>query len=188
MAWRCCAPASGMVLEPLVGAQRVGHFEHRQRAVLERDAGVLGLRAFLVGRHPHQAGEAGRASSCRRRSTSRRGPTSGARAHRPRASSRHAKMRSPTPLGPRPVWKSIQPRRAQRRPCSRSTCAQRQVAPGRLAAAVEQAIGVVVLAAATPPTGSALSPCCGDVALHRIGGVGARRPVARARSQCAISS
>ena len=35
-----------MVLEPLVGAQREHHLGLRQGAVLERDRGVLGLRAF----------------------------------------------------------------------------------------------------------------------------------------------
>src|SRR5438067_4267095 len=37
----------GMQLQPLVGAQGVEHLEDRLRAVLERDAGVFGLRAFL---------------------------------------------------------------------------------------------------------------------------------------------
>ena len=46
-----------MVVQPVVGAQRADHFEQRQRAVFERDAGVLGLRAFLVDRVPHQPGE-----------------------------------------------------------------------------------------------------------------------------------
>ena len=44
-----------VVLQPLVGAQRVHHVHHRQRAVFERDAGVLGLRTFFIRGQPHQA-------------------------------------------------------------------------------------------------------------------------------------
>src|SRR6185295_2022094 len=43
-----------MVLEPLVRTQRIHHLEQSLSAVFERDAGVFGLRAFLVSREPHQ--------------------------------------------------------------------------------------------------------------------------------------
>ena len=49
----------GVVLGPLVGAQCVQHVGDGQGAVFQRNAGVSGLRAFLVGRQPHQPGERG---------------------------------------------------------------------------------------------------------------------------------
>jgi hypothetical protein len=50
----------GVVLQPLVGAQREHHVVQGQRAVLHRDAGVLGLRAFAVDRLEGHARELGR--------------------------------------------------------------------------------------------------------------------------------
>ncbi|MNV13202.1 hypothetical protein D3C71_1038330 [compost metagenome] len=49
-----------MQVEPLLGTDGVHHVEHGHRAVLHGDAGVLGMRAFVVDRGPHQAGEEGR--------------------------------------------------------------------------------------------------------------------------------
>jgi hypothetical protein len=110
-----------MVLQPLVGAQRVQHVEEwaacrtRARCRCTRPAGTPRRRRATSG--PVRAPR----SSCRRRSRSPSGPHQARARARAAASSRQAKMRSPWPLGPRPVCRSIQPRRAQRRPCSCST-------------------------------------------------------------------
>jgi len=45
----------GVVLEPLVFAQCVNRLVQRQRAELQRDAGLLSLRTFFIRRVPHQA-------------------------------------------------------------------------------------------------------------------------------------
>jgi len=46
-----------MQLQPLLGAQGENHAFHGQRAVLQSDAGVLGLRALFVHGIPHQPRE-----------------------------------------------------------------------------------------------------------------------------------
>jgi hypothetical protein len=49
-----------MRVQPLLAAQRLQRLQHRHGAVFQRDAGVLGLRAFVVGGVEHHAGEEGR--------------------------------------------------------------------------------------------------------------------------------
>ena len=76
--------------------------------------------------------------------------TAGPHQRRARASAtgswRQAKMRSPTPHGPSPVWTSIQPSRAAAGAVLPQQRTQRSVAPGRCLAAVEEALGMLVLA------------------------------------------
>jgi hypothetical protein len=51
----------GVQVQPMVGPQRLHHVPPRQRAVFQRNAGVLGLWALVEHRAPHQPGEQRRA-------------------------------------------------------------------------------------------------------------------------------
>ena len=126
-----------------------------------------GLRALVVDRAAHQAREKcrGRGAVVDRGHGRRPPPPHQSRARATAASSsRPAKMRSPTPLGPSPVWRSIQ-RDARRAPAVRAQhLAQGQVAPGgrwcrRRRGRPETRTGRAVMAA-----WKAASPCVATIA------------------------
>ena len=134
-----------MVLEPLVGAQRLDHLQRRQGAVLEGHAGVHGLGALLVGGQPHQAGEHRRG----RRAVVDRGdvappglgPCKGGGVVAAGEDALAVATRAEAGVKVDPA----QPAAALA--VLAQHLAQREVAPGGRRAAVEDAAGVVVLAA-----------------------------------------
>ena len=165
-----------VVLQPLVGAQRPAPFHHRHGAVFQRDAGVLGLRAFLVGDRPHQAGQEGRGRAAVVDRGDAFAPHQGFARTSAAASSRQAKCARP-PLGPRPVCKvdPAQPRALP--PCSCSTWRSVTWLQVGLQAAVEDALWMIVCCRWSPP--AARQAVRGDVALQRRVHLGRRRPARR---------
>ena len=149
-----------MIGEPLVGAQRLQDLQQRQRPVLERDAGVVRLRALVVDRVVVDAGQ---------------------RRRRRRAVVERRDVVAPPRLGARDVGRDRRGRRrssrrgraararcgsrssracARRRPCSRRTSRRTRVAPGGPHAAVEEAVREFALAAAHRRLQRALAMRC----------------------------
>ena len=116
------------------------------------------------------------------------------RGRSPAASSRQAKMRSPWPLGPRPVCRSIQASSPAARAVLAQHLAQRLVAPGRARAAVEEAVADGGTGRRRWPAAAPSSPCVATIARrcrraspHRGGQVAGhdQRRRARRRRRCA---
>ncbi|MNN11175.1 hypothetical protein D3C81_1241220 [compost metagenome] len=137
-----------MVAKPLVAAQRPQHFLRRHGAVLQANAGVLGLRAFLVGQVPHIAGKlGGDAAVLVQRGHVRAPPLAGAgqpgeivAARVGDALAMAAGAEGGVQVDPAQAFAAAGMLTEHR--------AQGQVAPGRRVAAVEQAVRMRVLAAA----------------------------------------
>ena len=136
---------------------------------------VLGLRALLVGRQPHQPGEPGRRRTAvvdRRH----RGTPPGARP-RQRGGVVAAGKDALTVAARAQSGVQVDPAEPAALPTViLQHMAQRDVAPGRVDAAVEQPLGMGVLAAGDRGL-CRLEPALGDVPLQRGLHVGARRPV-----------
>ena len=165
----------------MLAAQRVNHLRHRHRAVFDGDAGVLRLRAFLAQAHPHQAGERGR---------DRRAVVDGRDRRRAATAPPVAcalerlgvvgagKDALAMAVGPQ-AGVQIDPANALgRRAMLAHHAADSLVAPGRLGAAEEQAVGEGILT-----TGHRSLKGLGSALLHELGDGrlvhGVRRPTCR---------